>query len=63
MIHPLIHQLLLAKVTLRTCCETTLCRKAAALMSTTAHLGPPSWSGRYSDTADPYAQYPAALTP
>ena len=47
----------------RTCWETMLCRKAVALMSTAAHLGPPSSLGRYSDTADPYAQYPATLMP
>uniref|UniRef100_A0A0E0FXB0 Uncharacterized protein n=1 Tax=Oryza nivara TaxID=4536 RepID=A0A0E0FXB0_ORYNI len=39
-----------------TCCETMLWRKAVALMRTVAQLGPLSWSGRYSDTAAPYAQ-------
>lgn len=51
------------EASVRTCWETMLCRKAVALMRTAAHLGPPSSLGRYSDTADPYAQYPATLMP
>lgn len=42
--------------------ETTVCKKAAALATVTADLGPETEFNMYGTTSLPYAQYPTKVS-